>query len=67
MTKDNNSGDKTSEGQPTVASTASPVGTVTNQAPKKERTEKRMASAEEHEAFVKEHGAELIIKPLSRK
>jgi len=67
MTTDDSSGDKTRDGQPMVALTASPIGAVTNEAPKKDRAPKRIASAEEHEAFVKEFGAELIIKSPLRK
>ena len=66
MTKDNSSPNKTRENQPKGTQTSSPVGTVTKAAPEK-RVPKRRASGEEHKAFVEQHGAELIIKPVHKK
>ena len=66
MTKDNSSADKTRENQPKGAQTSSPVETVTKAAPEK-RVPKRMASEERHKAFIEQHGAELIIKPVHKK
>ena len=66
MTKDNSSPNNTRENHPRGAQTSSPVGTVTKATPEK-RVPKRMASAERHKAFIKQHGAELIIKPLHKK
>ena len=67
MTKDSNSGDKTGKHLAEGNLKSSEVGTRTNSGRAKERAPKRRASAQEHEAFARQFGAELIVKPWPQK